>query len=202
MGRDGRQRGLPESPGAGPPVRRCAYGGLRNVVPTVLGHGRPGDSAPRPYRGMLNSATVVKPYGERDSRKEMGLELLARLERPARGGPSGLPKTRRGGQHKTISPPRIGRISNRSLAVLQIQSWKYRSWKYKLGLVVPTVTVLCVVEATAGAAEPIRIDPAALSARIARMMACLMRMTSSMASIQVSGLLLASRNPPAPLSYK
>lgn len=66
---------------------------------------------------------------------------------------------------------------------------------------VMTTTELDAGAAAAGAAEPIRIDPAALSARIAGMMACLMRMISSMASIQVSGLLHASRNPPAPLSY-
>jgi hypothetical protein len=71
-----------------------------------------------------------------------------------------------------------------------------------LGPAAAIVAVLCTGAATAGAAEPIRIDPAALSARIAGMMACLMLMISSMASIQVSGLLLASPNPPAPLSYK
>ena len=49
------------------------------------------------------------------------------------------------------------------------------------------------VEADAAGAEPSRIDAAALSARIAGMTACLMRMISSMASIQVNGLLPASR---------
>jgi hypothetical protein len=66
-----------------------------------------------------------------------------------------------------------------------------------------TVTT-AVVDADAGTAdtaEPRRIDAAALSARIAGMTACLMRMISSMASIQVSGLLHALTNPPAPLSY-
>ena len=64
-----------------------------------------------------------------------------------------------------------------------------------------TWAVLDADAAAAGAAEPSIIDAAALSARIAGMIACLMRMISSMASIQVSGLLHASRNPPAPLSY-
>lgn len=41
---------------------------------------------------------------------------------------------------------------------------------------VMTTTELDAGAAAAGAAEPIRIDPAALSARIAGMMACLMRM--------------------------
>ena len=64
-----------------------------------------------------------------------------------------------------------------------------------------TTEWLAAGAAAAGAAEPSRIDAAALSARIAGMTACLMRMMSSMASIQVNGLLHASPNPPAPLSY-
>jgi hypothetical protein len=58
----------------------------------------------------------------------------------------------------------------------------------------PVTTAVVDADAgTADTAEPRRIDAAALSARIAGMTACLMRMISSMASIQVSGLLLASR---------
>jgi hypothetical protein len=80
---------------------------------------------PGPTAGRLNRAIAASPAGGRDSGKEMGLELLARPERPAQGRPSGLSENRRGGRNQAITPPRIGRISNRSLAALQvIQSWK------------------------------------------------------------------------------
>jgi len=119
----------------------------------------------------------------------MGLELPARPERDRPRVAARL----------TENPPRRAVITRSACRGLADQRQAvnvfrvFQSCKNMCECATVTTAWLDAEAAAAGTAEPSRIDAAALSARIAGMMACLMRMTSSMASIQVSGLLHASR---------
>jgi hypothetical protein len=125
------------------------------------------------------------------------------LEWPARPGVTGP----RVGARLTENPPQRAvstRPACRGLADQRQAVNVFRAFQSCMNMYGFATVTTAVVDADAGTAdtaEPRRIDAAALSARIAGMTACLMRMISSMASIQVSGLLHALTNPPAPLSY-
>jgi hypothetical protein len=107
----------------------------------------------------------------------MGLELLAQPESPV-GLRLSLDKTQRNysrmAGNRMRSQPRIERESSdgRPVAAGLVYPWNH-VWG-----AMATTWVLAPWALTAGAAEPARIDPAALSARIAGMMTDrLMRMT-------------------------